>query len=104
MDSRNAILALIKDRVQQVVPGAAVFLFGSRVYGIPTEESDWDILVLTRQPVSSELKKNIHSILFPVSVQISAFINTLILQDTEWKDNPAYYSLHQSVDGRMIGV
>lgn len=104
MNNGNTILSLVKDHVQQAVPGAAVFLFGSRAYGNPTEESDWDILVLTRQPVTPQLKKNVHSAIFPISVQISAFINILILQESEWKNNPAYYSLHQSVDGRMIVV
>ncbi len=104
MNSGDTILSQIKYSVQQVVPGAEVFLFGSRGYGNPTEESDWDILVLTRQPVTPHLKKNVHSAIFPISVKISAFINMLILHENEWKNNPAYYSLHQSVDGRMIAV
>ncbi len=41
----NAVLSSIKSRIQQILPGAKVMLFGSRAYGTPTEESDWDILV-----------------------------------------------------------
>ncbi len=44
----NSILSSIKVSVQQVVPGAKVLLFGSRAHGVTTEESDWDILVLTK--------------------------------------------------------
>ncbi|HEX9510679.1 MAG TPA: nucleotidyltransferase domain-containing protein [Puia sp.] len=98
----GAILSSIKSRVHAVVPDAKVLLFGSRAYGTPTEESDWDILVLTSQPVNSELKKNIHTSLFPLSVEIGSFINTLAVQENEWLNNAAYYSLQQTVNGRMI--
>jgi uncharacterized protein len=96
------ILSSIKSRVQTVVPDAKVLLFGSRAYGTPTEESDWDILVLTSQPVNSAIKKDIHASLFPLSVEIGSFINTLAVQENEWMNNPSYYSLHQTVKRGMV--
>ncbi len=98
----DEILSSIKSQVQAVVPGAKVLLFGSRAYGIPTSESDWDILILTKQPVDAALKKNIHTKLFPLSVAIGAFINALTIQEDEWESNPSYYSLHQTVKRRMV--
>jgi predicted nucleotidyltransferase len=88
--------------VQRVLPDAKVLLFGSRAYGVPTEESDWDILILTDDTVSTELKKNIHTHLFPLSVELGAFINTLTVQEDDWLNNPAYYSLHLTTQGRMV--
>jgi predicted nucleotidyltransferase len=88
--------------VQKIAPDARVMLFGSRAYGVPNEESDWDILILTKQPVNTAIKKKIHSILFPISVQIEAFINTLTVQEDDWLNNPSYYSLHQTVKQGMI--
>jgi predicted nucleotidyltransferase len=104
MVKHDDILLFIKSRVLDIVPGASVSLFGSRAYGNPTPESDWDILVLTDQPVEPSVKKDIHSALFPLSVELSAFINTLVLEKNDWNNNPAYYSLHQTVDGRMINA
>jgi len=102
MATPNKILSSIKSQVQAVVPGAKVLLFGSRAYGVPTEESDWDILILIEQPVNSAIKKNIHTSLFPLSVEIGAFINTLTVQENEWVNNPSYYSLHQTIKRGMV--
>jgi predicted nucleotidyltransferase len=102
MTSTTQILSSIKSQVQIVLPDAEVLLFGSRAYGTPTKESDWDILILTDIPVNSETKKKIHNKIFPLSVEIGAFINTLTLQQKEWQNNPSYYSLHQTIKRGVV--
>jgi len=102
MVSSNAILSSIKSQILSVVPDAKVLLFGSRAYGKPTKDSDWDILILTSQPVNSAVKKEIHRSIFPLSVKIGAFINTLTVQKDDWENNPSYYSLHQTIKNRMV--
>jgi predicted nucleotidyltransferase len=102
MAGSEKILSLIKSQVHLVVPDAKVLLFGSRAYGIPTVESDWDILILTEQPVNSAIKKDIYKSLFPLSVKIGAFINALAVQETEWLNNPSYYSLQQTIKRGMV--
>lgn len=104
MNKTADISLLIKKQVLEIVPQAYVLLFGSRATGTTTEESDWDILVLTQQPADKKLKDAIHKKVFPLSVQIGAFINLLIVQQQEWDNNPAYYSLHQTVDTTSIAV
>ena len=53
---KDQILISVKLKVQNVLPDATIILFGSRANNSETEESDWDILVLTNTPVSKELK------------------------------------------------
>jgi predicted nucleotidyltransferase len=102
MSSTADILASIKSKVHLVSPDAKVLLFGSRAYGNPTSESDWDILILTPNPVNAELKKDIHTSLFPLSVEIGGFINALTVQESEWQNNPSYYSLQQTLKSGMV--
>ncbi len=102
MPNDSVILSSIKKNVHRVLPDARVLLFGSRAYGTPADESDWDILILTTSPVTASIKSAIHSKLFPVSVQIGAFINTLTIQENEWRDNPSWYSLKQTVTKGML--
>ncbi len=99
---KKDILSSIKSQILKVAPGAKVMLFGSMAYGTPTEESDWDILILTPQPVTTTLKNNIHNSLSPISIRIATFINTLTVQENEWNKSPVYYSLYQSISKRMI--
>ena len=101
MVNDNVILSSIKSQVQTVVPDARVMLFGSRAYGNPTAESDWDVLILTSRQVTTAVKADIHDVLFPISVRIGAFINTLVVQETEWITNPSYYSLQQTTKGML---
>ena len=37
---------IIKESILQVVPAEAFYLFGSHAYGVPNEESDFDIYVV----------------------------------------------------------
>ncbi|MCW3122409.1 MAG: hypothetical protein JWQ38_1901 [Flavipsychrobacter sp.] len=102
--SDNIIQDTIKAQVQQILPFAKVLLFGSRAYGTPNAESDWDILILTREPVSSTIKRNIHNAIFPISVKIGAFINTLTVQEDDWNNAPSYYTLKRTVEPGMIAL
>jgi predicted nucleotidyltransferase len=97
MRTKQQILLSIKSQVQQVLPGAEIILFGSRVNGYFTEESDWDILVITHTPVTKELKQAIHNKIFPLSVSIGTFINILVVNSKDWLQNPSYYSLKKTI-------
>ena|SRR5258708_3416627 len=102
MVAANNILSSIKSQVQAVVPGAKVLLFGSRVYGVPTEESDWDILILTKDKHPKSTKRLIQDKLFPISMEFSTFINLLLVREDEWETNAGYYSLRKNIGNNLI--
>jgi uncharacterized protein len=99
---QNEILASIKTEILSVVPEAKVFLFGSRSRGDFHDESDWDILIITPISPDRTLKNKIHNILFPLSVEICSFINTIIVSETDWLNSPNYYSLHMATANETI--
>lgn len=102
MQVTATILYSINSLIQKQVPGAKVSLFGSRATGTATEESDWDILILTNKPVTADIKKLVHDTLFPFSVEIGAFINTLTVHEDEWLHDPSYYTIRQTTKGVML--
>ncbi|HVB03780.1 MAG TPA: nucleotidyltransferase domain-containing protein [Chitinophagaceae bacterium] len=102
MVDTNSILSRINIRVQQIVPGAKVLLFGSRAYGKPTEESDWDILILTKDKHPKKTKWFIQDKLFPISLEFSTYINLLLVQEEEWETNAGYYSLRKNIGNNLI--
>jgi uncharacterized protein len=91
----------IKEKVQSILPGAEVFLFGSQVKGTATDESDWDVLILIQQEVTPAIKHQIHERLFPLSVELGRFINYLLVQESHWYNDAAYYSLRIAIDKEM---
>jgi uncharacterized protein len=98
----DTILSSIKAQIQKVIPGAKVLLFGSRAYGLPTEESDWDILVLTKEKHPKTTKRLIQDKLFPISLEFATFINLLLVQQDEWETSPGYYSLRKNIGDNLI--
>lgn len=97
MTETATIFSRIQTAVLQIIPDAEVSLFGSRANGAATAESDWDILILSALPVSRQLKNKIQESLFPLSVDIAAFINIVLVNKDEWQQNPAYYSLRKNL-------
>jgi predicted nucleotidyltransferase len=97
METNENILSKIKQAVHEITPEAKVILFGSRATGNIHEESDWDILVLTREKKEKRIKKEIQKKLYPISLSIDAFISLIFTSFEEWENNPAYYSLRKSI-------
>ena len=97
MNNQSEILNEIKTIVCRHVPGAKIFLFGSRADGNPTEESDWDILILTHKKYSKEMRWKIQDSLFPLSVKLYSYIDITLADENEWSSNPAYYSLRLDI-------
>ena len=98
----ESTFSLIKSNIAAVLPNAKIFLFGSRANGNAHEESDWDILILTQDRPDTNIKTKVHNAVFPISVNIAAHIDTIIVSETDWNKNPGYYSLHQSVASKNM--
>ena len=102
MTSHDQIVSSIKQIVLTHIPQARVLLFGSRARNAATPESDWDILVLTKESIPKKLKKTIQAEIFPLSVEVGSFINLLLLQETEWLSNPSYCSLRENISAEVV--
>lgn len=104
MKTQNEILAEIKSQILTVVPDANVYLFGSRARGDFHEESDWDILIKTKNKPDYHLKDRIRQKLFPISVDIYDFINTIIVGENEWETDPGYFALYKTTKNELIRI
>ena len=93
MTSDKEILQEIKKTIQQEIPDSKIFLFGSRVNGNVHEESDWDILIITKIKYPKEMSWKIQEELFNLNLQYNTYIDITLVQEDEWNNNPAYYSL-----------
>ncbi len=92
MQTKDQILHSVKSQVQQVLPNASVVLFGNKADGTASEESDWDILVLSDKPVTEKIRLALYDKIFALSVAIGDFIDAIIVSQKDWKKNPSYSS------------
>ncbi len=104
MYNKDEILAKIKSVVLEEIPDAKVYLFGSRVTGKIHEESDWDILVITKKVADRALRKKMHYKLFPLNLTINGFIETTIVNENDWMVNPSYYVLRHSIKDEQLSL
>ncbi|TKK70312.1 nucleotidyltransferase domain-containing protein [Ilyomonas limi] len=101
--TKEEILATIKEKVLSIVPNAKVMLFGSRARGDWHEESDWDILVLTEQEVTHELKEEIHEAVCSFGLDNFFWIDTVV-NTNEWEEHPGWYSLWLSTKNDLVAL
>jgi len=100
--TEKEILATIKVIVTKEIPGSKVYLFGSRATGTAHEESDWDILILTKKKYPKSVKWLIHDNLFPLSLSIGSVFNFILATNDEWENHPAYYSLQKGIGEQYL--
>ncbi len=79
------ILNQIKATVYSVDPGAEVILFGSRARGDYRPDSDWDILIVTKQEVNKEYEDGLLKILLDLQISLEIDINYIICRSSDWK-------------------
>jgi uncharacterized protein len=100
--STEETFAKMKDVVRSVLPEAKVILFGSRASNMVHDESDWDLLILEEGFVDRKVKRAVQDALYPLSIEIGAFINIVLANEKSWNENPAYYSLKLSISRKPV--
>ena len=82
MDIRQAV----KEAVARVDPRADVILYGSRARGDARPDSDWDLLVITEEPVDRAREDDIRSAVYELELETSAVLTLIIHPRHEWDD------------------
>jgi predicted nucleotidyltransferase len=86
-NDRRAIEAAVALLLGQF-PVQQVVLYGSKVSGQDTEESDIDLLVLTRYALSWQERNAITDALFDIELGYEVVISTLVVTYADWMTGP----------------
>ncbi len=78
------LLTRIRGGVKRYLPAADVLLYGSTARGDRYEDSDYDILVLTDEPVLREDKESVREAMLDIELECGSVITTLFADKTEW--------------------
>ena len=84
MNEQETILADIKKAVLSVDETADVLLFGSRARGDFHEESDWDVLILTNEHITWDLRNHFYSVIFDIEYKHMICIGIIMRTRVEW--------------------
>lgn len=93
------VLRDCKRAIQDVLPNATVLLYGSLARGTAGPESDWDILVLTDQPISPAEEERVRGAVYAVELEHDVVLSLLLYAKQDW-DDPHHRGmpLHQEVE------
>jgi len=101
--SVSNIGSLIKKRVSAKDPFAEVILYGSRARGDASKDSDWDILILTDQPILNHLHENEYrNELFELALETGEPFSTIILSKKDWHSKYSVTPLYINVQTEGI--
>ena len=100
MDKRTAnITGRIRNEIKSIDPTAQVILFGSRARGDARRDSDWDILILIKDKVTTEIEKSFRYRLFDLELETGEVFSTFVYNTDTWnkkhKVTPFYRSIKQ---------
>lgn len=95
------LLSEITRIIHGFLPTATVLLYGSVARGSPDEQSDYDILVLTDEPLTRTKEDLIDDALYDLQLSKGVLLFASFYTKNVWDANPAM-PFHQEVDRDAI--
>ena len=100
----NNIIKLIKSSIRSIDPKAQVIIFGSRARGDARKDSDWDILILTDLPVSTEIERSFRNNLFDIEIDTGEVFSTFVYQKQIWNTKHIVTPLYRNIKREGVRI
>jgi predicted nucleotidyltransferase len=99
------ILLSCRDALNEIDPNAEVVLYGSRARGDATEESDYDLLIVSDGPATIEREDRFRRALYDIQLETGTVITVILVNRTDW-ETPLYKAmpLHQNITREGISL
>ena len=102
-ENQKEALNEIKELLIASYPVARLILFGSAARGETDEESDVDVLVLTKRPLSREEHDGVTSLVFEINLTLGTNLSLLVIDEEAWEKGPiSALSIHDEVEEQGI--
>ena len=85
-------------------PKAQVIIFGSRARGDAKKESDWDILILTDYPVSTEIERSFRNNLYDIEIETGEVFSTFVYQKRVWNTKHKVTPLYRNIKREGVRI
>jgi uncharacterized protein len=100
----NNIVKMIKSSIRSIDTKAQVIIFGSRARGDARKDSDWDILILTDYPVSTEIERSFRNKLFDIEIETGEVFSTFVYQKQIWNTKHKVTPLYRNIKREGVRI
>lgn len=101
--NRN-IADLIKKNILETDKNAEIILYGSKARGDDTDESDWDILVLTDYPVNFKIESKFRDHLYDLELELEEMFSLFVYYKQEWNTKHRITPFYHNVIREGISI
>ena len=95
--STSNITERIRKEIKSIDPTAKVILFGSRARGDARQDSDWDILILIKDTVTTEIEKAFRYKLFDLELETGEVFSTFVYNTDIWNNKHKVTPFYKSI-------
>jgi predicted nucleotidyltransferase len=101
--NEEVALRLLKERLTSGYPILDFRIFGSKVWGQDTPQSDIDVMIKIAQ-LNPGIEAEIYDIVFDVNLENDCFISVIIfskdeIEDGPMSESPVYKTIMEEIDG-----
>lgn len=105
MKTKNDILKLIKQLVNESAPNSEVYLYGSHARGDATETSDWDLLILLNSTKNSfKFETTLMDAFYNLELRTGEIFSPLIYSKDNWQKNYPITALYDNIQKEGIRI
>lgn len=101
---KHLILSKIKSIVYTIDPNSEIILFGSQARGDERDDSDWDLMILTRQKTNLSHEQKFRHALFELELEFNISLSVFVKYKPEWETKYVATPLYKNIlaDGVTI--
>ena len=103
--SEKQILEACRELIRDVDPKAEIILYGSRARGDATEDSDYDLLIVSDAPATLNYEDRFREVLYDTQLESGTVITVILVNRADW-ETPLYKAmpLHQNITREGISL
>ena len=103
--SEKQILVACRELICGVDPNAEIILYGSRARGDATEDSDYDLLIVSDVPATLKNEDRFRGTLYDIQLESGTVITVILANRAAW-GSPLYKAmpLHQNITREGVSL
>jgi predicted nucleotidyltransferase len=78
------VLERVQDAVRRHAPDASVVVYGSAARGARTEESDYDVLIVTPSPMDKSTDEAIQRDVYAIELEMAVVVSLVCYSAAQW--------------------